>query len=378
MEVNKKLGVNSVNQKLIQALSEPENDIKYRAFINDYCMLLDEVKITTDTANIAIAAVELDQGINFLEAFLALNKKQVQDSWRTIRNCVGFKENREYNALKLMCVFAASALCGELNTAAVIGNIFTAVVNTVKTSIEKDGIQPEAYKIIGEVVIEGIPKEPKFPEWKTIKMTLENVSKFCMIMEKVLELLSVRDDRKIGTKVFGIKKWILNGKQYIEEAKILKEKEKNKPPKRSAELQDLFEHFKNLEEQLDESIEEATRLTVKVNFMQEQLHESEANGRNKDKKIKELQEKIEQMQKTVEQVNQEIDERKKLNDAQVQYRKDTQASLLQDIARALKTEYEDFVEATDIPMNEMLGEFYKEKLKQVFRILDQKGIKAGN
>ena len=87
---------------------------------------------------------------------------------------------------------------------------------------------------------------------------------------------------------------------------------------------------------------------------------------------------IEELKTKVSQANQEVDERKKLNDAQVQYREDTQAALLQDIARALKPEYGDYAETINVPMNEMLGEIYREKLKQIFKILEQKGIKVGN
>ena len=62
-----------------------------------------------------------------------------------------------------------------------------------------------------------------------------------------------------------MKKWLSNGKQYAEEVKVLKEKERNKPPKKSAELLTLVEHFKSLEDELDSSIYEVTKLTLHIN-----------------------------------------------------------------------------------------------------------------
>ena len=54
-----------IREKLAAVLKESENDTKYRAFLDDYTMLLDEGKVNTDTANLAIEAVKLDQGNNF-------------------------------------------------------------------------------------------------------------------------------------------------------------------------------------------------------------------------------------------------------------------------------------------------------------------------
>ena len=87
------MDVKKIREKLAAVLKESENDTKYRAFLDDYTMLLDEVKVNTDTANLAIEAVKLDQGNNFLDIFAGLDKKQVKE---------------------LMCSFAASALVGLL------------------------------------------------------------------------------------------------------------------------------------------------------------------------------------------------------------------------------------------------------------------------
>lgn len=371
------MDVKSVREKLLQVIETPENDAKYQAFINDYTILLDEVKINADTANIAIEAVKLDQGVNFLDTFAALDKKQVQDAWKATRNCEGFKNNVDYGAFRLMCSFAASALGGDVNTSSILGNILTAAVCFAKQQ-KQETIEATVYEIVKEYLLEMLSKDAKLPEWKSVKMTPENALIFCTIMEQTLELKSVQEAGNDIPAAFLFKKWISAGKQYANEAKVLKEKEKNKPPKKSAELLALVEHFKALEEELDKSIHEATKLTLQANSLQDELYKSEAAGRDKDKRIKELRAEIEELKSKVSQANQEVDERKKLNDAQVQYREDSQASLLQDIARALKPEYGDYAETKDAPMSEMLGEIYREKLKQIFKILEQKGIKVGD
>lgn len=371
------MDVKSVKEKLLKVIEAPEDDTKYQTFVNAYIMLLDEVKINIATANIAIEAVKLDQGVNFLDAFVALDKKQVQDAWKVTRNCEEFKNNADYGAFRLMCSFAASALGGDVNTASILGNILTAIVNTAKLP-KQEKIDVAIYEVVRELLLEMLPKNIKLPEWKTVKMTPENVLTFCSIMERTLELNSVQETGDTIREAFCVKKWISTGKQYAEEAKVLKEKEKNKPPKKSEELLVLVNHFKSLEEELDKSIQEATKLTLQVSTLQDKLNKSEALERDKDKRIKELQTEIKELKSKVSQANQEVNERKKLNDAQIQYREDSQVSLLQDIARSLKSEYGDYAETKDMPMNELLGEIYREKLKQVFKILEQKGIKVND
>ena len=94
--------------------------------------------------------------------------------------------------------------------------------------------------------------------------------------------------------------------------------------------------------------------------------------------ISDLNSRISNMQSTIEQSSQEIEERKKLNDVQVQYREDSKVALLNDIARALRPEYGDFKDSVNAPMNELLGEIYREKLKNIFKILEQKGIRVND
>ena len=86
------MDVKTIREKLAAVLKEQENDTKYRVFIDDYTMLLDEVKVNTETANLAIEAVKLDQGTNFLDIFAELDKKQIKDAWKIILNCGELKK----------------------------------------------------------------------------------------------------------------------------------------------------------------------------------------------------------------------------------------------------------------------------------------------
>lgn len=369
------MDVKTVREKLELAIKAPEDDNKYRAYVSEYTLLLDEVKITADTVNIAIAGISLDQGVNFLDTFAALDKKEVQDAWKTIRNSEAYKSNIDYNALKLMSSFVASALGGDINTSSILGNIITALVASSDFTKEQKGTE-EVYAILRTYVLGMLSKDVKLPDWKKIKSSPENVLNFCKLMIGMIELGEMPEQIGNYPAAFAVKKWASDGVAFAEETIEIKEREKNKPPKKSEELLKLVEHFKAVEVELDKTIYESAKLALEKKKLEENLYSTESKMREFESRIKELEQEIQELNSKVNQANQEVDERKKLNEAQVQYRENTQVSLLQDIARALKAEYGDYAETKELPMNEMLGEIYREKLKQIFKILEQKGIKV--
>lgn len=369
------MDIKVVNDKLVQVIKAPEDDAKYQAFIGAYTMLLDSVKINVDTVNIAIDSIDIDQGVNFLDTFAALSEKDAKVAWKTLRNNEKFKANEAYKSLRLMCSFAASGIGGDVNTGAMLGNIITAMVFSFKMP-KQEAISEDIYPMILTGFVEMLPIDAKFPEWDSVKITPENIQIFINCIEKVLLLPEVQEDPSRFPASHVVKKWIIQGKAYSEEKIELKEREKNKPVKRSNELAQLFEHFMTVEEELDKSIAEVTKLTIEKRRLEKYLSAAETENRNQAKIIENLEKEISELKSEILQANEEVDARKKLNDAQIQYREEAQVSLLQDIARALKAEYGDYAETKDMPMNEMLGEIYREKLRQIFKILEQKGIKV--
>jgi len=67
-------------------------------------------------------------------------------------------------------------------------------------------------------------------------------------------------------------------------------------------------------------------------------------------------------------------EYQQLIEAQKQYRIDSHKSFCEETAQKLRPEFEDFFESEDMPMTEVLGEIYREKLRHIAKILKQQGI----
>lgn len=70
----------------------------------------------------------------------------------------------------------------------------------------------------------------------------------------------------------------------------------------------------------------------------------------------------------------ELEEYKKLVQVQKKYREDSIISLKNEIADKLRPEFEDFWETENTPMNDMLGEIYRQKLILIAKMLEKYDI----
>ena len=79
------------------------------------------------------------------------------------------------------------------------------------------------------------------------------------------------------------------------------------------------------------------------------------------------------MDKIIE-LQKQLEEANRLISVQKQYREDSIKSLTEEIQRALKPGFDDFYETINIPINEMLGEIYREKICDIAKILSKYDI----
>ena len=95
-----------------------------------------------------------------------------------------------------------------------------------------------------------------------------------------------------------------------------------------------------------------------------------------EKAIKDLHGDMDEKNKDLDKAEKEIGERKALNEAFDALKKNDEGALLRDIANDLKAEYRDFIDSENDTMDVQLGEIYREKIKNIFKILEKKGVKV--
>ena len=97
--------------------------------------------------------------------------------------------------------------------------------------------------------------------------------------------------------------------------------------------------------------------------------------RNLEETIRTLNDDISKKQQLLDKAEKEVGERAAINEAFGALKKNDERSLLNDIAIELRAEYQDFVESESEEMDVLLGEIYREKVRNIFKILSKKGIK---
>jgi len=131
-----------------------------------------------------------------------------------------------------------------------------------------------------------------------------------------------------------------------------------------------------LKKQLRDSVYREEKLAQDIEKLNEQITALMHQKADLEHQIKELNGNVEQQQKILAEAGKEIEERKAINDAFDALKKNDEVAIFKDIANDLKAEYRDFKDSEADDMDIQLGEIYREKLLNIFRILEKKGIKV--
>lgn len=71
----------------------------------------------------------------------------------------------------------------------------------------------------------------------------------------------------------------------------------------------------------------------------------------------------------------EVETRKKINDTADVFNDKNKEAIRREVASDLKAEYLDFMDSVGDLMDDVLGEIYREKIKNIFRILEKKRLR---
>lgn len=339
---------------------------KYVSALYDY---LRANKQTDTILPIIIKGIEVDQASSYYAYIEKLSNNDLQKEWKTIKGCKDIKDGKTSNAFKFLSGLFYLSLVKKGKMETIGGNILTFLANMIKAdkgTFDKDTYGP----ILRECIFYNLPKDMHFPKWEEIKATPEVIKIFSEAS------LSVLGEKENEIKCFEVKQWLRKGIQYADDEIEKKNIQSKIPKSKIDEMKELITHYIGVEKQLKDTVYENNSLEKSIVRLQKEIDELNLDKSNLEKNIAALNERINENKKNFENVNRKLKERENLNAAQVQYRKDSQESLLQDIATALKAEYGDFEAAKDVPMDGTLGEIYKEKLSNVFKILEQKGVQV--
>ncbi len=359
--------IKDIEKALADSLKAPENEAlrsKYCASVAGY---LKDHKSSDEVISIVIRGIDLDRAANYFDFLVSVSKNDLQGIWKQIRQNKELKEGNIDHALKFLAGLLALSFMKAGNMAFLCGNIVTSLVGLITS--EKKTVSVKTYgPILCDYALDDLNPNEALPQWETIKASDEACQQFAEILLRIT-------NGENAQKYKLVRQWATKGNRYAE-AQIKKKRIEVKIPKsRIADLTAIVEHYKTVEEQLRVGVYEIAKLQDEMESLRQ---ENGALNREKcdlEGRIRALSEKINAKQQQLDKAEKEADEQAAINEAFGALKKNDESALLNDIANELKAEYQDFVASESDEMDIVLGEIYREKLKNVFKILGKKGIK---
>ena len=348
-----------------EALKDKENFALCSTYGDAIETYLKNNAITVEFIDVIISGMDIDRGVNYYDYLESLKQNSLLDVWRIIKTSKIIKNDKKGNSYKFLFGSLYLSIINSGKMGALLGNIITTINGVI---CDDNSLVSVFGPIFLDYFVNELHDRIVLPNWDKINVSPEAILKF------VNSLLMIDDLNK--HECHSIRVWLENGKKYANE-EIEKKNIESKIPKSQIDaFQELIKHYSDIEQQLRNSIYQIAFLEGKIKLLNDELSQLNVEKNEMKKTISRLNAEIEERDIDLNKAGKEIEERKKLNQVQVQYREDSQEALLQDIARALKAEYGDFIETEKVPMSEMLGEIYREKLKNIAKILQKKGIKV--
>lgn len=368
------MNINELEVVLGKYLDNKENDEMKNAYIDALDNYLKDNAIKSEVVDIVIKGIDADNGITLADKIEELSSKKAEETWKEIKASKALEKNVDMNGFKFMCTLISDAFIGGENAKSYLAKVFS---SAVKLSGTKEGeVKAEAVRILREFAVESILDDTVLPAWEEIKCTPIIKENICRLFEAVIELKSFEEDKSNFARGHIVKKWVADGRKLAEEERNKKEEEKNSIPRKSSELTKLAEHFSNLEQKCYEATIEVQRLNRERENLMQRISDNEDEIRKLKKRIGKQTDIIEEKQNEVERLDKEVSAATQMNMDQVTYQENSENDLLDSIARSLRMEYQDYIESASDDMDIELGEIYREKIANIFKILEQKGIKV--
>ncbi len=350
--------IKDIEKALSDALQAPEDENARNRYCSSVADYLKGKKSSVEIISIVIRGIELDHAANYFDFLEGASKNELQSIWKQIRQSKALKEGKKTHSLMFLSCMLPLSFMKVGNMESLCGNIITTIVGMI--SPEKGSLSVKVYgPIICDCFLDDLNPKVTLPSWESVKVSEKTCQQFAEILLKATD----------GEKADQYKTVRLWAKKKEIEAKI--------PKSRIEDLTAIVDHYKAVEKQLRDEVYEEARLQNDIVKLHGDIDELQGEKRTLEEQIRMLTANIAEKQQQLDKAEKEVGERAAINEAFGALKRNDESALLQDIANDLKAEYQDFVETVSDQMDKTLGEIYREKLKNIFKILGKKGIKMG-
>lgn len=358
--------IKELDQLLSNALQAPEDSSlreKYCDAVTDY---LKTQKSSAEIVSIVIRGIDIDRAANFFDYLEEASQNDLQSLCKQIRLSKNIKKCSDKNILKFLAGMLSLALMKIGNVESQLGSIIGMLVSLIAS--ENNAITPDIYApIICDYLLDDLDPQAPLPKWESVKISDESKKLFAEILLK-----ATADDKTDKYKFINL--WASRGLHQADEQIKKKKIEERIPKSRIEDLLAIADHYRTVERQIRENVYAMAGMEEEISNLQKDVKNLRVQKHNLEAQVVSLNKEIDSRQQSLAKAEKEVEERAAINDAFGALKKDDETALLKDIASDLKAEYRDFIDSMADDMDIQLGEIYREKLKNIFKILNKKGI----
>jgi len=240
----------------------------------------------------------------------------------------------------------------------------------------------------------------------------EQLSKFRDMCEEISkQLVNEKLSDLEMANIASLTRWLSDGKRVdeniiapqeiknekLEVIETSKEKSINEQDEGDIKKTKKVTKKKSISDQLSNLLNGVKKLEIDNVSLRKKLERGEEERVKREEKIKEILEQKNELEQYIEAIKKELEyckrdyttlenskrelemllkEREEIISIYGKDKSNSQMEMLNGISENLKAEYLDFLESVDIEMSVEMGEVYKEKIIEIFRILEKNGVRV--
>lgn len=356
--------------KLVEKYDEQneDNDIKSQ-YVDEISSYMKNNNFSDELVSVIIKGVKLDGGVNFLDYIDTVTEKELSEIWKKLSSSRAIKNDKSRNSLIILMQLLYCVVIDAKRYEKYIGKTLELIIR--KISDKKNGYAESICSIVFiEYFVNQIVRYEQLPDWCTLSVDAD------LVYTATNTFLSFLHVSTNDTQMCIVYNWLKKGNEYALERIRVHEIEKKIPTSKIAELEKIINHYEEVETQVRKQAYDIDSLNRRIEELNDSIRMANKNMSilKKEKAILEINLKNEKEENAKNKA--EIERLRVLSVAQINDKADSIQSLLNEIGRSLKAEYEDYYLTKNKEMNEMLGEIYRGKLDNIAKILKRKGIKV--
>ena len=358
--------IKDLEKLLKDALESPDNIELQRKYCDSVARYLEGKNINNEIIPVVIKGIKIDRAANYFDYLEKASNNDLQRIWKQLRKDKLVKDAGSANMFRFLSGLLLMSFIGAGNLSNHFGTIMTLLIERIDS--HQFPIPARVHEpILRDYIIDELDPNTKLPKWESIKASGE-------ICKEFAEIILNTTNGENADKYLFIRQWASSGIRFAEEL-IKKEKIEEKIPKsRVKDLLEIVDHYRNVEKLVRDCIYDAANLQDEIEKLNNEITILRKEKLRLEGEVKGLQAEIDAKEKLINKAEKEVDERAAINEAFGALKRHDESAMLKDIANELKAEYQDFAVTESDEMDIVLGEIYRVKLRNIFKILDKKGI----